>query len=79
MEFEILVFGIIKQKTGLPKIKIEMEENPSVRDLVNQFHKLFPEFKELHALVAVNNNYANEDVLLNPKDEIAIIPPVSGG
>ena len=75
MEFEILVFGIIKQKTGVPKIKIEIEGNPSVKNLVEEFHKLFPEFEKLQAIIAVNNNYVNEDVLLNPKDEIAIINP----
>ncbi|RYF62770.1 MAG: MoaD/ThiS family protein, partial [Cytophagaceae bacterium] len=30
-------------------------------------------------LVAVNSEYAEPDTLLNPSDEIALIPPVSGG
>jgi molybdopterin synthase sulfur carrier subunit len=30
-------------------------------------------------MIAVNNNYAKDDVALQPSDEIALIPPVSGG
>jgi molybdopterin synthase sulfur carrier subunit len=30
-------------------------------------------------MIAVNNEYATADLLIEAKDEIAIIPPVSGG
>jgi len=42
--------------------------------------KTYPEFSKLSSLaVAVNSEYAQDDVPLNRNDEIAIIPPVSGG
>ena len=30
-------------------------------------------------MIAVNNEYADEQIIINEKDDVAIIPPVSGG
>lgn len=79
MKTTILAFGIAKEIFGKPKIEVELT-GKSVAALKNLLENKFPELKQLSSyLVAVNNEYAGPDVLIDNKDEIAIIPPVSGG
>lgn len=79
---EVLLFGIAKDIVG--KSQLEFSETDKVPSSVSELKKLiseaYPEFSKLSSLaVAVNSEYARDDVLLNSADEIAIIPPVSGG
>lgn len=52
----------------------------TVGDLKQYLGKMYPDLLKLTTLaVAVNNAYAKDDTLINTFDEIALIPPVSGG
>jgi molybdopterin converting factor small subunit len=52
----------------------------SVGDLRNQLHATYPDLKKLNSLfIAINLEYAADEYLLTEKDEVALIPPVSGG
>ncbi len=79
---EVLLFGIAKDIVGESKIDFAKSGDmprsvAALRDLLN---KTYPEFAKLSSLaVAVNSEYALDDVTLRSGDEIAIIPPVSGG
>lgn len=49
-------------------------------DLRAGLEQQFPRLKQLRSyMIAVNNEYAENSHMLTEKDEIAIIPPVSGG
>ena len=75
----MLAFGIAREIFGASTITVELAEN-SVADLKSSLEKSFPKLKALASyLVAVNNEYAGDDLLLDTRDEVAIIPPVSGG
>ena len=79
---EVLLFGIAKDIVGKSKIDIAVTNRfPStVRELKTFMSDAYPEFGKLSSLaVAVNSEYAQDDVPLERDDEIAIIPPVSGG
>ncbi len=79
---EILLFGIAKDIVGKEKIQISsQDETPgSVLELKRILSDSYPEFGKLSSLaVAVNSEYATDGTLLENSDEIAIIPPVSGG
>jgi molybdopterin synthase sulfur carrier subunit len=78
----ILFFGIAKDIAGSSEIKfLEGLKNPvTVAALKKQLVATYPEFSKLNSLaVAVNSEYATDDVTLYGTEEIAIIPPVSGG
>lgn len=77
----ILLFGIAKDIVGKSEINLESTNKiESVSDLIDYLKSTYPEFQRLDALaVAVNNTYATPEKALTNKDEIAIIPPVSGG
>ncbi|MDO1498951.1 MoaD/ThiS family protein [Maribacter confluentis] len=78
----VLFFGIAKDIVGSSEILFSDEEAKpaTVAALKKDLIKNYPEFLKLKTLaVAVNSEYANDDVTLSGNDEIAIIPPVSGG
>lgn len=77
---DILLFGITKDIVGKSRLSIEQNEAITVLQLKEKLIGQFPKFKDLSSLsVAVNNNYAQDNSLINIGDEIALIPPVSGG
>lgn len=78
----VLLFGIAKDIVGKSQLQFsERDDIPTtVLELKNRISVQYPEFSKLSSLaVAVNSEYAEDDVSLNGSDEIAIIPPVSGG
>lgn len=79
---EVLLFGIARDIVGESVLKISgADKTPnSVSELKRLLSESYPEFGKLSSLaVAVNSEYAADEVTLKSTDEIAIIPPVSGG
>jgi molybdopterin converting factor subunit 1 len=79
---DVLLFGIAKDIVGKSEFQVPMDDDvpKSVQALKDYMIKKFPDFGKLSSFaVAVNSEYAQDDVPLNGNDEIAIIPPVSGG
>jgi molybdopterin synthase sulfur carrier subunit len=80
MEIRLLAFGIVKEIFKVNLMEISLPEGSTVDVLRKNLEHQFPAIKRLSTyMIAVNNEYAAEDVILKAQDEIAIIPPVSGG
>lgn len=80
MMVEVLAFGIAKDIFGGTTTEVAYADQMTVATLKEQLEAQYPQLKELASyMVAVNEAYADDDVILSAKDEIAIIPPVSGG
>lgn len=78
-KYRIKAFGITKDLLGGRETFIEIK-GETVAELRAALNERYPQLLGLRSLfIAVNNDYADEDILLNPSDEIALIPPVSGG
>lgn len=76
----VLFFGIARDLTGQSTVSIPLRGEVSVGDLISQLHQRYPALTGIRSLlVAVNGEYAEVGQLLTNADEIAIIPPVSGG
>lgn len=79
---EVLLFGIAKDIVGESSFRFSEDElvPASVSELKDKLKSTFPEFRKLSSLaVAVNSVYAEDGDRLKEGDEVAIIPPVSGG
>ncbi len=80
MQIKLLAFGIAKEILNSSEMSIELGENASISDLKNSLISKYPEFQKLRSLkFAINEDYQSDEYLLNPTDEVVIIPPVSGG
>ena len=83
---KILLFGITKDIIGDSKITLPRDISLA-NDLpatVGELRKLlindFPELGALSSLkIAINKDFAEDNLQINSLDEIALIPPVSGG
>jgi molybdopterin synthase sulfur carrier subunit len=76
----ILTFGIVKEITGSPSISIVLPPQATVTELMQHLKGLYPELNRLKSLaLAINGAYAASDSIITPGDELALIPPVSGG
>lgn len=80
MKVTLVAFGIAKDILGSRELEWELEESNQISDLKNRLVAQFPDFNDLQSLrFAVNEDYQDDDYTLKPKDEVVIIPPVSGG
>ena len=80
MNLEVTLFGIAREIVGQPSLRLTVPEGQSAQGLLADLHVRYPELARLSSLaVAVNNEYAADDTPLHERDEIALIPPVSGG
>lgn len=80
MNINILAFGIVKDIFQKSLVDVDLKGAPTVGNLRAELEKNYPRLSELASyMVAVNNEYATADIVIETKDEIAIIPPVSGG
>ncbi len=79
MSHKILLFGITKDILG-GSVHEAGRAFATVGELRHYLYSTYPQLEKLNSLmIAVNNNYANDEAALQPADEIALIPPVSGG
>lgn len=77
---KILAFGIAKDIVGGSSFDIELAGEKNVDELRAKLNNRFPGLMRLASyFIAVNDEYASADFAISEKDEIAIIPPVSGG
>ena len=80
---EVLLFGITRDIVGKGFLSITGDPVPELRtvgDLKAHLISDFPELGKLSSLaIAVNQSYATDSEPIGASDEIALIPPVSGG
>ncbi len=74
---KVLLFGILAEKAGVNELFILYEKDSDT--LLLNLKNTYPGLKELKFSVAVNKKIISENTLLNPLDEVALLPPFSGG
>jgi molybdopterin synthase sulfur carrier subunit len=80
MEISILAFGIARDIFGAPSISVQLDKTATTGNLKTLLEEKYPRLKQLASyMVAVNNEYAEDNGAITERDEVAIIPPVSGG
>ena len=80
---KVLLFGITRDIVGEASLTIPDREAGhlnTVGALKRYMRKTYPGLDGVSTLaIAVNKDYAAEETVIEPMDEIALIPPVSGG
>jgi molybdopterin synthase catalytic subunit/molybdopterin converting factor small subunit len=81
MQVRTLFFGMLKDLAGRSSDSLNLPENATLGDVVAHYEELIPRLGELAASIAVsiNQEFAGPDSKLKDGDEIAFLPPVSGG
>lgn len=79
---KIRLFGILREKMDNDDLIISIHDTSiSLKKLRKYLGELFPSLglNEINYVFAVNKVICNEDINVKSSDEIAIIPPISGG
>ena len=80
MKLKVALFGITREIVGQSALEVALPDDQSVAELLSQLRSQYPALGTLSSCaVAVNNEYASPEHRLREHDEIALIPPVSGG
>ncbi len=78
MIVRVRLFAQLRERAGTDALELELPEGARVRDALAT-EAVTALAGDLPLVMAVNRAYAAEDVLLAPGDELALVPPVSGG
>ncbi|HIG16430.1 MAG TPA: molybdopterin converting factor subunit 1 [Candidatus Handelsmanbacteria bacterium] len=81
MRVEVLFFAGARDAVGARALTISLPEGSTVEALLSHLGGVYPDFAGVGAIAqtAVNEEYAAKNQSLQEGDEVAIIPPVSGG
>jgi molybdopterin synthase catalytic subunit len=76
MNVQIRLFASLRERAGAERVELELPEQACVRDALDRLRTIT---SDLPVVMAVNREYADESSILHAGDELALIPPVSGG
>ncbi len=81
MRIHVKLFAILRERAGVSELDIELRPGSTVVDAADALLQQFPHFSSFLPRVAyaVNQAYVKAHTALNDGDELALIPPVSGG
>lgn len=76
-----MLFAHSRALAGQPSLHVEMPEGGALPDLWEAIAHTCPPLLALResSRIAVNREFATEGTRIYPHDEVALIPPVSGG
>lgn len=81
MRVRVLFFGRLKDIVGKAEEQAELSDGARVEDLFERYGRNFPELAKFRPSVvaSVNQEFAEWRAKLSSGDEVAFLPPVSGG
>ncbi len=81
MKINVLLFAKLKERFGRDNIALELPDRTKACEVLNALCEDKEEAKRIcrSVMFATNETYISSDTLLKDGDELAIIPPVSGG
>jgi len=81
LSVRLRLFAVYRERVGKECIEVSLKPRSTVADALAILGELHPETLPLMptSMIAVNREYAEHGHVLHENDEIALIPPVSGG
>ena len=81
MKIDVLFFGALKDLLGRSGETVDLPEGARVREVLFHYAREAPRFEAMvpSLAISVNQEYSGADRALREGDEVALLPPVSGG
>ncbi|HEY3552880.1 MAG TPA: molybdopterin converting factor subunit 1 [Solirubrobacterales bacterium] len=83
MVLQVRLFAVLRERAGRDSLEVELAEGATVADalqaLATESEPLGTALEAMPVVMAVNRSYVSQDAPLSAGDELALIPPVSGG
>lgn len=80
-KIKVKLFAILRERVGESEITITVPTGITVNHLNNEILKKYPQLKSFSNkfVTSVNCKVTTGDTVITSKDEVALLPPVSGG
>lgn len=77
----VKMFAAARQRAGTQATNFVLPQGATIADLRAAMATEYPTLGEIlpHCRIAVNRDFASDDLVLSEEQEIGVIPPVSGG
>ena len=79
MQVTVRLFAGLREHAGTGSLALELPDGATVADALGALGDRLPAGAERALVCAINREYASTDARLGSGDELALIPPVSGG
>jgi molybdopterin synthase catalytic subunit len=82
MTIRVRLFAVLRQRAGSDSVEVEVDEGATVADALEALAEqpgLSEVLQKVPVRMAVNRDYAEPATELSADDELALVPPVSGG
>jgi MoaE-MoaD fusion protein len=82
MIIQVRLFAMLRERAGAGTLELELDSGATVADAIRALSEREPlgaMLERMPVRMAVNRDYASAETVLSAQDELALIPPVSGG
>ena len=81
MRIRVLFFGVLRDIVGLREDSVEVPDGSRLESVFEHYAGKFPRLREMSAnlVLALNQSFSEPSASLSEDDEVAFLPPVSGG
>jgi molybdopterin synthase sulfur carrier subunit len=81
LKVTVRLFSVAKDLGGFDNQEFQLLAGAKANDVMEELARRNPRFNEWRSTIrlAVNQEYVTYDYILHDGDEVAVIPPVSGG
>ena len=80
MKVSVRFFALYRERAGTSQTEVELPDGATPEELLIRLRGIYPSLPLSDSvLIAVNSEYASPESPLHDGDEVAFIPPVSGG
>ena len=81
MRIRVLFFGVLRDIVGLREDLVEIPDGARLDSVFEHYAGRFPKLREMSAslVLALNQSFSEPSAPLSEGDEVAFLPPVSGG
>jgi len=81
MQVQVIYLGMLREIAGCDREVVQLSDSSTLFELYSDLQKRVPKLQDFRGAIAlaVNYEYASGTVVLQDNDEVALIPPVSGG
>jgi MoaE-MoaD fusion protein len=81
MKVRVRLFAILRDRAGVSETSLTLPDGATAATAALSLIEQFPALRDAvpRVMFAVNQEYAGPETVLKDADELALIPPVSGG